>query len=149
MFWIFVQKVERVKQLYFGKFDEGFYGFARETFHFAVDSKILDFKTWAFGCLKDSLETLVRHIYLHFFRFFMHLFGWPLIQYKISLTDIIWSPTERPLIQLWKVNSNGFPRLPIGVLSFIPYCRILGHDAIRLVEREKFINARLTKYMEF
>jgi hypothetical protein len=39
MFWIFVQKVERVKQLYFGRFDEGFYGFAKETFHSAIDSK--------------------------------------------------------------------------------------------------------------
>jgi hypothetical protein len=40
MFWIFVQKVKRAKQLYFGRFDEGFHDFARETFHSEVDSKI-------------------------------------------------------------------------------------------------------------
>jgi hypothetical protein len=56
----------------------------------------LDFKTWALGCLKDSLKTLVGHTYLHIFRFIMHLFGWHVIQYRISLTDSIWSPTEGP-----------------------------------------------------
>jgi hypothetical protein len=39
MLWIFVQKVERVKQLYFGKFDESFYGLARGTFRYVVDSR--------------------------------------------------------------------------------------------------------------
>ncbi len=110
---------------------------------------ILDFKTWALGCLKDRLETLVEHINLHIFRFFMHLSGWPMIHYKITLTNSIWSPMEGLLIKLWKVNSNGFPKLPIRVLSLIPYRPILGHDAIRLVEREKFISVRLSKYMEF
>jgi len=43
MFWIFVKKVERVKQFYFGRFDEGFYGFARETLHSIVDSKYFRF----------------------------------------------------------------------------------------------------------
>jgi hypothetical protein len=37
MFSIFVQKVERVEQLYFGSFDECFHGLAGETFHFEVD----------------------------------------------------------------------------------------------------------------
>jgi len=72
-----------------------------------------------------------------------------MIQYKITLTDNIWRPTERLLIQSWKVNSNGFPKLPTGVLSLIPYHPISCHDVVRLVEREKFISVRLSKYMEF
>ncbi len=39
MLWIFVQKVEKVEQLYFGRFDEGFNGFTRKTFHSAIDSR--------------------------------------------------------------------------------------------------------------
>ncbi len=31
------KKVEKEKQLYFGKFDEGFHGFVRDTFHSIVD----------------------------------------------------------------------------------------------------------------
>ncbi len=54
-----------------------------------------------------------------------------------------------PLIQLWKVNADGFPKLFIGVLSFIPYRPILGHDVVRLVEKENFVTIRLSKYMEF
>ncbi len=44
MFWEFVQKVKKVKQLYFGKFDEGFHFFAKTTFHFVVDSRDSRFK---------------------------------------------------------------------------------------------------------
>ncbi len=117
----------------------------KRPFTLQLIQNILDFKTWALGCLKDRLETLVGHINLHIFRFFMHLSRWPMIQYKITLTDNIWSPTERLLIQLWKVNSNGFPKLPIGVLSLIPYGPISSHDVVTLVEREKFISARLSK----
>jgi hypothetical protein len=54
-----------------------------------------------------------------------------------------------PPIQLWKANADGSPKLPIRVPSPIPYRPIWGHDAMRLVEREKIINARLSRYMEF
>jgi len=30
-----------------------------------------DFKTWVFGCLKDGPKSLVRHINMHLFRFFV------------------------------------------------------------------------------
>jgi hypothetical protein len=33
-------------------------------------------KTWVLGCLKDDLETLVGHIDMHLFRFFVDSFGW-------------------------------------------------------------------------
>jgi hypothetical protein len=69
------------------------------------------------------------------------------MQYKVSLTDNVWSPTERPSIQLWKANANGSPKLPIKLPNLIPYCPIWGHDVVRLVEREKFI--KLSKYVEF
>jgi hypothetical protein len=39
--------------------------------------------------------------------------------------------------------------LPIGVCYLVPYCPIWGHDAVRLVERKKFINVGLSKYVEF
>jgi hypothetical protein len=39
MLWIFVQKVERIEQLYFGRFDEGYHGLAGNTFHFKINIK--------------------------------------------------------------------------------------------------------------
>jgi hypothetical protein len=39
MFWEFVQKIKKAKQLYFGKFDEGFHFFAKVAFHSIVDSR--------------------------------------------------------------------------------------------------------------
>jgi hypothetical protein len=56
---------------------------------------------------------------------------------------------ERPLIQLWKVNVDGSPKLPTRVLNPIPYRPILGHDVVRLVEKENFMNVKLSKYVEF
>jgi hypothetical protein len=82
---------------------------------------ILDFKAWVCGCLKDGLETLVRHINMHLFRFFVNSFGCLMIQYKISPINSIWSPMEGLPIQLWKVNPNGSPKLPIGVPNLVPY----------------------------
>jgi hypothetical protein len=37
MLWVFVKKVERRKQLHFGKFDEGFYNVTQTTLHSLVD----------------------------------------------------------------------------------------------------------------
>jgi len=44
---------------------------------------------------------------------------------------------------------DGSPKLLSGVPHPIPYHPIWGHDSVRLVEREKFINVGLSKYMEF
>ncbi len=53
------------------------------------------------------------------------------------------------MIRLWKANLDGSSKLPIGVPSPIPYCPIWGNDVSRLVEREKFINVGLSKYVDF
>jgi hypothetical protein len=52
-------------------------------------------------------------------------------------------------IQFWKVNVDGSPKIPIRVPNHVPYCPILGHDVVRLVEKEKFIGVGLSKYVEF
>ncbi len=85
---------------------------------------------------------------MHIFRSFVDSFCWLVMQYKVSPTVSIWTPIERPPIELWKTNANGSPKLPTGVPSHVPYCPIWGHDVTRSMEREKFINARLSKYME-
>ncbi len=54
-----------------------------------------------------------------------------------------------PTIKLWKTNVNGSPKLTTRVCSPIPYCPIWGHDAVRSMEKEKFINVGLSKYVEF
>ncbi len=111
--------------------------------------EIPNFKSWVLGCLKDGFEMLVRHTDMHLFRFFVNSSGWPMMQYKVSPTDLVWSPIDGPLIRLWKVNSNGSTKLPTRVPSPILYHPIWGKDALRLVERKKFISSRLSKYMNF
>jgi hypothetical protein len=37
--------------------------------------KILDFKSWVVGCLKDGFETLVRHIDMHLLKNFVDSLG--------------------------------------------------------------------------
>jgi len=44
---------------------------------------------------------------------------------------------------------DGSPKLPIGVPSLVPYHPIWGNDALKFMEKEKFINVGLSKYVEF
>jgi hypothetical protein len=46
------------------------------------------------------------------FNFFVDSFTWPMMQYKVSPIDNVWSFTEGPPIQLWKTIVDGFPKLP-------------------------------------
>ncbi len=57
-----------------------------------------DLKTSVLGCLKDGLETLVKHIYLHLFKCFVDLSSWLVMQFKVSLIEYVWSPTNGPPI---------------------------------------------------
>jgi len=71
----------------------------------------------------------------------MDFSSWPVMQYKVSPTNNIWNPMEGSPIQLWKTNLDGFPKLPIGVHNLVPYHPSRGHDAMRSVGKETFINA--------
>jgi hypothetical protein len=110
--------------------------------------EIPDFKSWVLGCLKDDLGTLVGHTDMHLFRFIIDLSGWPMM-YKVSPIDLVWSPINAPLIRLWKANLDGSPQFSIRVLSLVPYCPIWGNNVSRSVKKEKFISAKLSKYVDF
>jgi hypothetical protein len=71
------------------------------------------------------------------------------MQYKVSPTDNVWSPTNEPPIKLWKSNLDGSLKLLTRVPSLVPYCPIWGNDVLRFVEKEKFISDGLSKYVEF
>ncbi len=86
---------------------------------------------------------------MHLFRFFVDSLGWLVMQYKVSPTNSVWGPIDGFPIKLWKCNLDGSPKLPIGVPSPIPYHPIWGNNALRFVEKEKFISATLSKYVEF
>jgi hypothetical protein len=86
---------------------------------------------------------------MHLFRLFVDFFGWLVMQYKVIPTSSVYSPTNGPLIKLWNVYPNGCPKLLIKVPSQFHINPIWGHDTQRSMEKEKFINARLSKYVEF
>jgi len=44
---------------------------------------------------------------------------------------------------------NGSPKLATKVPNLVPYRPIWDHDAMRVVQREKFISVELSKYVEF
>ncbi len=112
--------------------------------------RILDFKFWVLGCLKDGLKMLVGHTDdMHMFRFFVDLSGWAMMQYKVSPIDLVWSLVNGPPIRLWKTNLDNSPKLPIGVPNLVLYRPIWGNDASRSLKKEKFISSRVSKYMDF
>ncbi len=68
----------------------------------------------------------------------MDSYGWPMIQYKVSLTDSMWNPKESLAIQLWKSIDQGHPkRIP----KPIPFYPIWKNDASKSKEKENFINS--------
>jgi hypothetical protein len=71
------------------------------------------------------------------------------MQYKVSPIDPVLSWIDGPSIRLWKANPDGSPKLPTRVPSFVLYYPIWGNDALRSIEREKFISSRLSKYVDF
>jgi hypothetical protein len=71
------------------------------------------------------------------------------MQYKVSPIDPIWSPSDVLLIKMWKTNPDGSPKLPMNVPILVPYCPIWGIDPLRFVEKQKFINVGLSKYVDF
>jgi hypothetical protein len=54
-----------------------------------------------------------------------------------------------PPIILWKTNPNGSLKLCTKVPCPIPYHLICGNDVSRSAQKEKFISARLSKYVDF
>jgi hypothetical protein len=71
------------------------------------------------------------------------------MQYKVSLIDPTWNLANAPPIKLWKTNLDGPPKLPMGVLSPVPSRPVWGIDPSRFVERQKFMHAKLSKYVNF
>jgi hypothetical protein len=52
-------------------------------------------------------------------------------------------------IRLWKFDDQGCPKLPSGIPKVVPFYLIWRNDASKLVEKEKFINSGILKYLEF
>ncbi len=57
--------------------------------------EIPNFKSWVVGYLKNGPEMLVGHIDIHLFNFFVDSYGWLVMQYKVSPTNLMWSPIDR------------------------------------------------------
>jgi hypothetical protein len=59
------------------------------SFTFQLIQKKLDFKTWVKSCLKDGPKILVGHTNMHLFCFFVDSIKWPIMQYKVSPTNVL------------------------------------------------------------
>jgi hypothetical protein len=56
--------------------------------------EILDFKSLVNGYLNDGPNVLVGHMKMHLFQFFVDEVRWLVMQYKVSPTDVLWSPKD-------------------------------------------------------
>ncbi len=72
------------------------------------------FKGWS--------KTLVRHIDMHIFRFFVDSFGWPMMYYKVSPIDSIWSSSRH-------LQSNYGKLMPMDFQSYLLRSLIMFHIA--------------------
>jgi hypothetical protein len=71
-----------------------------------------------------------------------------MMQYNISIIKKKLSLKNSPLIQLWSANAKGWLKLPIGVLNLVWFHLIWGNNALSYVEKNKFINNGISKYVE-
>ncbi len=111
--------------------------------------EILDFKSWVNGYLNASPNVFDGHTKMHLFRFFVGEVGWPMMQYKVSPTDALWSPKGGPTIRLWKEDGTGRAKLLAKVPNLVPFCPIWGNDEQGVGEEERFIGNKISKYIEF
>jgi hypothetical protein len=72
--------------------------------------------------------------------------GWLVMQYKISPTNVLWSPKDGLTIWLWKKDVVGWSKLSTKVLNRIPFHLIWSIDDLRAGEKERFISSRISKY---
>jgi hypothetical protein len=86
---------------------------------------------------------------MYSFQIFVHKVGWPIMQYKISLTNVLWSLKDGPTIQLWKVDVTRQLQLSVWVSNPIPFRLIWGVDELKAGEKERFIDNEILKYVEF
>jgi len=74
---------------------------------------------------------------------------WLMMQYKVSLINVLWSPKDGSIIQLWKEDGIGHAKLLVKVLNLVPFCPIWGNDELEVGEEERFVNSGISKYIEF
>ncbi len=60
--------------------------------------EIPNFKSWVNGYLNNGPNVLVGHTKMHLFQFFVDKVGCLMMQYKVSLIDVLWSPKDGPTI---------------------------------------------------
>ena len=73
-----------------------------------------DFKFFLNEYIKEGGNALVGHINVQYFQFLV-LNDVPFMRYKESIRDIKWSE----LVELWNIDDEGRPILPIGKPSFL------------------------------
>lgn len=76
--------------------------------------KVYDFKSFLNGYIKEGKNALVGHLNVQYFQFLV-LNDIPVLRYKESIRDIEWSD----LVELWNIDDEGRPIIPIGNPSFL------------------------------
>jgi hypothetical protein len=67
------------------------------------------------------------------------------MQYKAFPTNVLSSPKDGLVIQLWEEDGIWRPKLLIGVLSPIPFFLIWGNNELKASEKERFTSSEISK----
>jgi len=87
--------------------------------------EIPNLKSLVNGYLNDGPNILVDHTKMHLFRFFVDEVRWPMMQYKVSSSNALWSPKDGSTIQLWKEDGTRNAKLSAKVSNLVPFSPIL------------------------
>jgi len=71
------------------------------------------------------------------------------MQYKVSPTNVLWSPKNGPTIRLWKENGIGRAKLPTKVSNPIPFRSIWGNEELKASEKERLISSKILNCIKF
>jgi hypothetical protein len=71
------------------------------------------------------------------------------MQYKVYVTNVLWSPKDGSTIDLWKEDVAGQAKLSMAVPHHVPFHPIWGVHELKACEKERFISSKISKYIEF
>jgi hypothetical protein len=74
---------------------------------------------------------------------------WLVMQYKVSPTDVLWSPKDGLAIWLWKEDGTWQPILVARVLNPIPFCPIWRNDDLKAGETKRLLVVRFWNILNF
>jgi hypothetical protein len=128
-----------------------------------VIQEVADFKSFIQGYQSSRAAHLIGLGEMHLFKFYVDINDVPIMKYKKSVVNVQWLPQNRPPVRLWKVDTDGRPKLPVGYPKLVPFKPMWGSEvpkqtgnpetarkkAKKATETKNFMKSELQKYIDY